>query len=285
MHPDKSPGPNGFNFYFYKKLWPDVGTDVTNFCLHCLNTCQLLADLNETLIVLIPKVKKPDKITFLHPISLCNVVVKILTKVLANRLKVVLNSVFSEAQSAFIPGWLISDNVLIDFEVSHFLHRRTQGKMGFSSLKIDMSKVYDIIEWQFLEDMMRALGFAERWIKLVMLFVLSVKYIFRHNGKEVGSIFPTRGLRQGDPISPYLFLLCAEGLSAIILDRCRKGLLHGCKIARSAPYISHLLFADDSILFFQASVNEALVVKECLTLYEKASGQMVNYSKSSILFN
>lgn len=132
---------------------------------------------------------------------------------------------------------------------------------------------------------MRALGCADTWVNLVMLFVRTVKYIFRHNGRDVGSITPTRGLRQGDPITPYLFLLCAEGLSSIINDRCRTRLLHGCKIARLAPIISHLFFADDSFLFFQSTKEEAMVVKDCLAQYEKASGQVVSFAKSSIIFS
>lgn len=127
---------------------------MTNFCLYCLNSCSLPEGLNDTEIVLISKVKKPDKITNLRPISLCNVIVKIMTKMIANRLKSVLDSIISDAQSAFIPGRLITDNLIIAFVIGHYLRRCTQGKTGISSLKIDMSKAYDRVEWQFLEDMM-----------------------------------------------------------------------------------------------------------------------------------
>lgn len=121
MHPDKSPGPDGFNLCFYQTFWEDVGQYVTDVCLECLNNCSLPESLNDTNIVLIPKVRQPSKMTDLRPILLCNVIVKIMTKVLANRLKLMLNSVILESQSAFIPGRLITDNVMIAFEAGHYL--------------------------------------------------------------------------------------------------------------------------------------------------------------------
>lgn len=232
------------------KRW---GQQVTAACLDCLNNCYLPIRLNETNIVPIPKVKKPSRITDLWPILLCNIVVKIMTKVLANRLKEVLESIISDSQSAFIPGRLITDNVMIAFEIGHYLKRKMQGKVGLASLKIDMSKVYDRVEWVFLERMMLKLGIAQRWVKLVMLFDSSVKYMVINNGFSVGPILPGRGLRQGDPISPYIFLICAEGLSSILNYHVCHGRIHGCKVANSAPVISHLFFADNNFLFFRAT--------------------------------
>lgn len=146
MHQDKSQSPDGFNPCFYQNFWPEISTDVINFCLQCLNNCDLPDDLNDMLVVLILKIKKPDKITYLRPIFLCNMVVKIMMRVIINRLKMVLNSVVLELQRAFIPACLITNNDLIAFEVSQFIHRKTHGKVGFSSLKINMFKAYDRIE-------------------------------------------------------------------------------------------------------------------------------------------
>ena len=102
MHPDKSPGPDGLNPGFYQAYWDIVGSNVSAACLHYLNNCVLPSDLNATSIILIPKVKLPERITDLRPIALCNVIYKIMAKVLANRLKKVLPGVISESQSAFI---------------------------------------------------------------------------------------------------------------------------------------------------------------------------------------
>lgn len=128
------------------------------------------------------------------------------------------------------------------FEVNHWMKRKTQGKLGFSALKMDMSKAYDKVEWNFIRDIMERMGFTSKWVDWIAMCMTSVKYNFLISGKELATIIPERGLRQGDPISPYLFLLCAEGLSALIKKKETDGLLHGCRIARNAPAISHLFF-------------------------------------------
>ena len=129
------------------------------------------------------------------------------------------------------------------------------------------------------------MGFNEKWIMLVMNCISSVSYSVIINGTTYGNIIPSRGLRQGDPLSPYLFLLCAEGLSALINDVARNNQLNGISIYRGAPKVSHLFFADDSLLFCKANSNERNKLKEILGLYESASGQKINTDKSSIFFS
>ena len=141
-----------------------------------------------------------------------------------------------------------------------------------AALKIDMSKTYDRIEWDFHRQMMLVLGFDEAWVKLIMLCVSTIKYMVVHDGHELGPIIPERGLRQGDPLSPYLFIICAEGLSSILQNYVSKGFIHGCKVACSALIISHLFFADDSFLFFKANMQECVKVRECLQAYKRAYG-------------
>ncbi|KAH9705863.1 putative reverse transcriptase/RNA-dependent DNA polymerase [Citrus sinensis] len=197
----------------------------------------------------------------------------------------VLTLVVSAAQSAFIPGRAITDNIIISAEILHFLKRKRQGKHGCAALKIDMSKAYDRIEWKFLQAIMLKMGFAEKWVDMIMLYVSTVQYNVLRNGKEVGPIIPSRGLRQGDLLSPYLFILCAEGLSSLIRVNEKAGLIHGVKVTRSAPTVSHLFFADDSFLFFRANQQEAVLMRNILASYSRASGQKVNFSKSSISFS
>jgi len=201
------------------------------------------------------------------------------------RLKKVLPKIISQNQSAFVPGRLITDNVLVAFEALHTMQTRMKGKKGYVALKLDMSKAYDQLEWGFLEEIMRKLGFGERWIGLIMQCVQSVTYGILINGTPFGNIHPTRGLRQGDPSSSYLFLLCAEGLSALLHKAEVDGHISRVPIAAWGYKLSHLFFADESMLFCWATFPEWENVMKLLKSYELASGQKLNNCKTSIYFS
>ncbi|KAL0009842.1 hypothetical protein SO802_004950 [Lithocarpus litseifolius] len=235
MHPTKSPGPDGMSPIFYHKYWDVVGPKVIECVLKTLNSGVMPSGLNETFICLIPKVKSPQKITEYCPISLCNVSYKIISKVLANRLKRILAEVVNESQSAFMLGRLISDNVMVAFETMHCINGRRKGKDPLMALKLDMNKAYDRVEWRYLAVIMRRLGFNERWISLMMMCISTVTNSVLINGEARGSIVPSRRLRQGDPISPFLFLLCSEGLSAMLRKEEEQGNIWGIAVCRSAP--------------------------------------------------
>jgi hypothetical protein len=236
-------------------------------------------------VVLIPKVKKPSRIKDLRPISLCNVLYKIVSKVLANRLKLILPEVISDNQSVFIPGCLITNNVLIAYELSHYLMNKRNGNKSFAAVKADMSKAYDRVEWGFLEAMMLKLGFSRRWVKLIMNRVTIVRYQIKINGDFTQQFTPTRGLRQGDPLSPYLFVICADGLSALLMDAEANGKISGVRTCPATPPITHLFFADDSVLLIKANEEEAVALRETLELYENCSRQCLNAEKSAIMFS
>jgi hypothetical protein len=285
MHPLKAPGPDRFGVCFFQKHWPIVGKGVKQAVLNFLNKGIFDPSINLTHIALIPKISNAASVVDFRPISLCNVSYKIIAKVLANRLKGVLSSIISKHQSAFVPGRLISDNIVVAYEALHTMNSRMKGKKGYMAIKLDMSKAYDRVEWSFLEAMMRGLGFTETWISLIMRCVTSVSYSILINGSPFGTISPTRGIRQGDPLSPYLFLLCAEGLSSLIQKAHEDGTISGVPIAAKGFKLSHLFFADDSLLFCRSNFNEWNAVLQVLKQYELASGQKLNSGKTAIFYS
>jgi hypothetical protein len=285
MHPTKAPGPDGMSALFFQKYWHIVGNDISNAILDFLNSGRMLGSINFTHIVLIPKVAAPERMAQFRPISLCNVLYKIASKVLVNRMKTMLPQVISESQSAFVPGRMITDNVIIAFETIHYLKNLRQGNNVQMAAKLDMSKTYDRVEWDYLQAIMLKMGFHPTWVKLIMACVTTATYAIMVNGEPKGYVKPQRGLHQGDPLSPYLFLPCAEGLSALLRKAERESLIRGISICRRGPRISHLFFADDSIIFCRATGNECRALHDLLALYANASGQVVNTDKTALFFS
>jgi hypothetical protein len=173
----------------------------------------------------------------------------------------------------------------VAYESYHAIKKKSVGKYGMCAIKLDMHKAYDRVEWNFLEKIMMRLGFQADWVKLIMSCVSSVSYQVRVNGQDSDYFAPSRGLRQGDPLSPYLFLLCAEGLSSLLKHEEDAGNIIGVKVCRDAPAVSHLLFADDSLILMRADSVNASALKKVLDDYCSSSGQLVSEDKSSIFFS
>ena len=285
MHPTKAPGPDGMSAIFFQKYWAIIGRDVTESVLYVLNGNGSTAEYNKTNIVLIPKTKAPQRMTEFRPISLCNVTYKLISKVIANRLKSILPDIISENQSTFVLGRNITDNALVVFELMHHFQQKRSGKDVYMAVKLDISKAYDRVEWKFVEQIMQKLGFCDRWIALIMKCITTVQYSVLINGDICGNIIPTRGLRQGDPLSPYLFLLCAEGFSSLLREAEENQHIQGVSVSRGGPRVSHLFFADDSILFCRANHSDCQQLLTIFDTYEKGLGQKINMDKSSIHFS
>jgi hypothetical protein len=175
-----------------------------------------------------------------RPIWLCNVIYKLCSKVLANRLRQVLDDIILIEQSAFVPDWLITDNILVAYECIHYLKKK-KGKLGVAAIKLDMAKAYDIVDWGYLRTIMTKLGFCDFWITTIMKCVESVNFYVRVNGVFSEVFRLTGSIGQGDPISPYLFLLCAEGFSSLLKYSGPQFLSRGIRVGIHAPWISHLM--------------------------------------------
>ena len=145
------------------------------------------------------------------PISLCNIVYKTVTKVIVARLRPYLDKLISPLQAAFVPGRKGIDNAIIAQEVIHSINKKKR-KVGYMALKIDLEKVYDKLEWSFIKDMLVKINLLVDLVDIIMSCVLTVFTFIMVNGDALESIYPSRGIRQGDPLSLYLFILCMDYL-------------------------------------------------------------------------
>lgn len=205
MNPHKCPGPYGMSGFFFQHFWETAGDDITKMVQEFFRSGQLEEGINKTNICLVPKKLNANRLTDFRPISLCNVAFKIISKLLSTRLNKILPQVVSETQAAFFQGRIISDNILVAHELLHALNSNNKCSKEFIAVKTDISKAYDRVEWPFLKDAMRTLGFSEDWCKLIMACVTLAQYQVLINGTSYGDIRPTRGLRQGDPL-PHISL-------------------------------------------------------------------------------
>jgi hypothetical protein len=147
-----------------------------------------------------------------------------------------------------------------------------------------MAKAYDRVEWDYLQGIMSKLGFHSHFIDRVMKCVRSVSFSVKVNGALTESFRPSRGIRQGDPMSPYLFLLCSEGLFCLLKSIGPMHLSRGVRVGLHSPWVSHLLYADDCVVFSEATHGGANRLLQIVELYNKGSGQLVNRDKSAVFF-
>ncbi|CAN6555765.1 unnamed protein product [Malus baccata var. baccata] len=280
----KAPGPDGFSGIFYQSNWDTVASEVNALIGDLMNGSDIPRGLNATHLVLIPKVQKPESVEQFRPISLCNYSYKMLSKVLANRLKMVIPDLISPSQNAFVAERQIQDNIGIAHELFHFLKTRKARSQFELGIKLDMQKAYDRVEWDFLMAVMEKMGFEDRWRKLILGCISSVNFSILLNGQPGLKFAPSRGLRQGDPLSPYLFLLVSEVLSLLIQQACDRKRIKGVQMNPLGPSISHILFADDTLIFIK---DEEVNCRNLIHLIDEfcaASGQHVNKAKSSVCF-
>lgn len=276
---DKCPGPDGFNIKFLQSFWEVVEADFVNFFSEFHEKSKLVRSLNSSFITLIPKKVNPVAIGEFRPISLIGCVYKVLANVLATRMEKVVHKVISLTQSAFIRDRNILDGVVVANEIVDEAKKKKKSMFIF---KIDFEKVYDSVNWDFLVDMMEVLGFGDKWRGWIKECISSAEVSVLVNGSPTSSVKLGRGLRQGDPLSPFLYLMVAECLSRIMVKACSSGIFSPVKVGLDEVEVSHQ-YADDSIIFGEARIENILVLKSVLRCFEWYSGLKINFRKSYLM--
>lgn len=256
MAPFKAPGPDGFHAGFYQKEWNTVGQSVIEQARSFFRTGDMPEGLNDTLISLVPKVNIPEKASQFRPISLCNVGYKVITKAMANRIKEIMRKLVGQEQSSFVPDRQIVDNIIVYQEVMHSM-RKKDGNKKMMALKIDLEKAYDRLSWDFIRDTLKEAGFNDDWIRNIMACITTTRLGILWNGEQLDWIVPSRGIRQGDALSPYIFVLCIERLCHKIREAVNQGRWKGVKLSRYGPTLSHL-FLLMTWFFLQKQVRNKL---------------------------
>eukprot|EP00253_Pinus_taeda_P036400 PITA_36400 len=279
MAKDKIPGPDGWTIELFNHFFDEIGDELTGVVEESRRKGEIYSPFNATFITLIPKKEDPVSFEDFRPISLCNCVYKIIAKIIVVRLKPVLSRNISSEQFSFLDGRQIHEAIGVAQETIHSL--RQSIKKG-AVIKIDLSKAYDRISWTYLRMLLTHLGFKLEFINWVMGCVSSVSFAVLINGASSHFFKGQRGLRQGCPLSSLLFLLVAEGLSRLILEARRTGLIKGLEVAVNM-FISHLLFVDDILLFTNGNLNELRELKIIFDLFMKATGMQINFNKSQLI--
>ena len=240
--------------------------------------------LNHTFIALIPKGEGSSRLSQFRPISLCNVVYKAISKIMTNRPKKVLPKIVSSNQGAFVPGRKLHHQAILAQELVHVLHK-SKARDGYVAVKVDMRQAYDRIEWVFIEETLKKLGFHSTFIGWIMECVTTPTFSTLINGEPSQSFKSSRGLRQGDPLSPLLYVLGMDVFSRYLLDLASRNTIRGIKVDRVATPVTHLLYADDCILFLKNATGVIKRASKALNLFCRASGQLVNFTKSHSYFS
>ena len=272
---------DGVNMGFVKDFWPELRDDFMRLLSDFHRNGKLSKDINNTFIALIPKIECPRCLNDFRPISMVGSLYKVLSKVISNRLRRVMSSVISETQSAFIHGRQILDGILIANEIVEDAKRLKKDLLLF---KVDFEKAFDSIDWSYLESVMRKMNFPTLWRKWIMECISTTTTSVLVNGSPTDEFKFERGLRQGDPLSPFLFLIAVEGLNVMMKALVETDLFSGYKVgANNHVSITHLQFADDTVLIRERSWANIRSMKALLLLFEATSSLKVNFHKSMLL--
>nr|GEX99612.1 RNA-directed DNA polymerase, eukaryota [Tanacetum cinerariifolium] len=276
---DKAPGPDGYTFGFYKKFWYLIGNDVYEAIIYFFTFGVIPKGCNSSFIALILKVPDANLVKDFWPISLIGSLYKIIAKILANKLVSVLGDIVSEVQSAFVADRQILDGPFILNEIMQWCKRKKKQTLVF---KVDFEKAYDSVRWDFLDDILGKFGFGEKWRRWIQGCLKSSRGSIIINGSPTDDFQFSKGLKQGDPLSPFLFILVMESLHLSFQKVEEAGLFKGMKIGPSIS-LSHMFYADDAVFVGKWCESNITTLVHVLDCFHKASGLKINMSKSKFL--
>ncbi|GJT88088.1 RNA-directed DNA polymerase, eukaryota [Tanacetum coccineum] len=276
---DKAPGPDGFTFGFFRKFWHLVENEVQDAVRYFFYNNDLPNGCNSSFIALIPKIPDANLVKDFRPISLIGSIYKIIAKILTNRLVGVMGGIVNEVQSAFIADRQILDGPFILNEMLSWCKKRKKQSLIF---KVDFEKAYDSVRWDFLDDVLRKFGFGDKWCKWIQCCLHSSRGSIIINGSPTDEFKFGKGLKQGDPLSPFLFILIMETLHLSFQRVVDAGMFHGIKLGGTLN-LSHMFYADDAVFVGEWSDNNIATLVHVLDCFHKVSGLKINMNKSKLM--
>eukprot|EP00253_Pinus_taeda_P021248 PITA_21248 len=281
MKRNKAPGPDGYTVEFFQAGWKFLATEVLEVVEEARINQRIWPGINSTLLTLIPKTNQAEQANGFRPIALCNVIYKIVASIVAQRLKLILPSIISPEQTGFVEGRQILDGLVVAQEVLHTL--KTKKEKGML-IKLDLSKAYDRLSWKYLERILKAFGFCDRWVNWVISMISTLNFSILLNGAPTTTFNASRGLRQGDPLSPFLFIIAAKGLGRYFKKEARERKIQGLRLWGNRTTVTHQQFVDDIMIYCKATLKEVKRIKKILEIFMESSGMEVNNDKSRTFF-
>ncbi|PKU72704.1 Putative ribonuclease H protein [Dendrobium catenatum] len=273
---NSAPGPDGFNFYFYKTSWHIIGPLVCRAIKSFFTKCYMPNGVKATALAIIPKHSSAANISDYRSIALCNVVYKIIAKIIALRLKPVMNIIVKDNQAGFLKYRVSTDNILLASDILYHAGKRGNGNIFCA--KLDIKKAFDSVSREFIIARLIQKNFPSCFVNWVKACICDVNFSILISGAIEGYFSTASGLRQGCPISPYLFCLAMDAFSNLLEVRGFKGIIS------NEFSISHLLYADDVLVFGEATIDNCNLLGNILNEFAKVSGLHINYDKCAIMF-